>query len=258
MVSCRVSSLYLFVPPTDELYGELGSDRLNGGNGDDIIIGDIGYALRRYAGVVPIAKTTNSSGGGKVWHKDIVLEEHGNITSITNISKKVNTSMINAEKIASASLLFVGTGYENGTKANASGVWSTDLFTYNLEKAYDDILSGGSGNDILIGQRGHDKLFTGITCVKDFFGSDSLSSLILSEKYLLSKAWAPVWPLVMQEQTPSLRLWTFPGFFKYTDPLWFHPAATMPLILLHTDLCLLVVLTFIRTHYVKLMYKDCQ
>lgn len=124
--------------------------------------------MRRYAGVVPIAKTTNSSGGGKVWHKDIVLEEHGNITSVTNIFKRVNTSMINAEKIAYASLLFAGAGYVNGTKANSSGVWSTDLFTYNLEKSYDDILHGGSGNDILIGQRGHDKLFTGITHVKDF------------------------------------------------------------------------------------------
>lgn len=175
--SCRYLEVSFFValayfsltilPPSDELYGELGNDTLEGGDGDDILIGDIGYSLRRYAGVVPLTKA-RSSGGGKVWHKDIVLEEHGNITSITKISRKVNTSIINAERIATASLLFVGAGYENGKKAITSGEWWTDLFTYNLERSYDDILRGGSGNDILIGQRGNDNLFTG-TCNQDIF-----------------------------------------------------------------------------------------
>ena len=145
-----------FGQPTDELYGELGNDRLDGGDGDDILIGDIGHSLRRYSGAVPLTKS-----GDKVWHKDIILEEHGNITSSTRISKKVNTSTINAEAVAAASLLFVSSGYKNGTKANSSGVWPTDLFTYKLEKAYDDVLIGGSGNDVLIGQRGNDKLYTG-------------------------------------------------------------------------------------------------
>jgi Ca2+-binding RTX toxin-like protein len=145
-----------FGPRTDELYGELGNDRLDGGDGDDILIGDIGHSLRRYSGTVPLTKSS-----GDVWHKDIVLEEQGNITSITRISQTVNTSIIDAESIAAASLLFVATGCANGTKANSSGVWPTDLFTYTLEQAYDDFLIGGSGNDILIGQRGNDKLYTG-------------------------------------------------------------------------------------------------
>jgi Ca2+-binding RTX toxin-like protein len=149
-----------FVPSTDELYGEIGNDILDGGDGDDILIGDVGHSLRRYSGTVPLTKS-----GGNVWHKDIVLEEHGNITSIERISHKINTSAINAESIAAASLLFVTTGCENGTKANSSGAWPTDLFTFKLDQAYDDILIGGSGKDVLIGQRGNDKLYTGAdTC----------------------------------------------------------------------------------------------
>lgn len=116
---------------------------------------------------MPIAKAS-SSGSSKVWHKDIVLEEHGNITSITRISKRVNTSMINAEGISAASLLFVAAGYVNGMKANSSGVWPIDMITYELEQSYDDILSGGPGNDVLIGQRGNDTLFTG-TCNPEIY-----------------------------------------------------------------------------------------
>lgn len=153
----RLSSRIFFMrSKKDELYGELGNDRLYGGDGDDILLGDIGHSLRRYSGTVPLTKS-----GGAIWHKDIILEEHGNITSIARISQKINTSIINAESIASASLLFVSMGYENGTKANSSGVWPIDLFTFKLDQSYDDILSGGMGDDLMIGQRGNDKLFTG-------------------------------------------------------------------------------------------------
>ena len=146
------------------MYGELGEDNLFGGEGDDILIGDVGYALRRYSNVTPISMTRGSSDNQTVWHKDIVLEEHGNITMTTRISQKVNVSSqgLNAEAIAAASLLFVATAYDiQGKKANSSTEWPTDLFTYHLEKAFDDYLSGGAGNDILIGQRGNDKLSTG-------------------------------------------------------------------------------------------------
>ncbi len=143
------------------MYGELGKDHLFGGTGDDILIGDIGYALRRYSeNNVPIYRTNSS--GHYVWHKDIVLEEHGNITSIARISQKINTSVINAESIANASLLFIAAAYDNDGKANSSGVWPTDLFTYSLEEAFDDYLDGGNGNDVLIGQRGNDNIATGV------------------------------------------------------------------------------------------------
>lgn len=150
----------------DELYGELGNDHLYGGDGDDILIGDVGHALRRYSeNNVPIYKTHYSTGGHYVWHKDIVLEEVGNITGVTRISQKLDdTSVINAESIAAASLLFIAAAYDDREmKVSTSGNWLTDMFTYSLEEAFDDFLFGDAGNDILIGQRGNDYLSTGKT-----------------------------------------------------------------------------------------------
>ena len=108
--SCLLTWFFQFLhQQKDELYGELGNDHLYGGDGDDILIGDMGYALRRYSeNNVPIYKTKST--GHYVWHKDIVLEEHGNITGITRISQKLDTSVINAESIAAASLLFIAIG----------------------------------------------------------------------------------------------------------------------------------------------------
>ena len=161
-MSCTVlaHSVVSHLSPTDELYGELGKDHLYGSIGTDILVGDIGYALRRYSETNEPIYTTNSS-GHNVWHKDIVLEELGNITSIDRISTKINTSVINAELIAAASLLFVASAYDDGGKVSSLGVWPTDLFTYILEEAFDDYLDGGDGNDILIGQRGNDNIMTG-------------------------------------------------------------------------------------------------
>ena len=145
----------------DELYGGFGNDVLYGGSGDDILLGDVGYAIRRYSDdQVPLSK----NGKPNVWHKEIILEEIGNITSITRISQKINTSNIDAQLVAASSLLFVANAYtEDGSKHldPTSGEWISDVFTYNLEKAYDDELHGGDGDDVLIGQRGNDRLFTG-------------------------------------------------------------------------------------------------
>lgn len=84
-------------PGEDEIYGELGSDTLHGDEGksslfifarlyaylcfvllipfdlqigNDIVLGDIGYALRRYSGEVPILTSSFK------WNKDIILEEY--------------------------------------------------------------------------------------------------------------------------------------------------------------------------------------
>ena len=113
---------------------------------------------------VPIYKTHYSTGGHYVWHKDIVLEEVGNITGVTRISQKLDTSVINAESIAAASLLLIAAAYDDREmKVSTSGNWLTDMFTYSLEEAFDDFLFGDAGNDILIGQRGNDYLSTGKT-----------------------------------------------------------------------------------------------
>ena len=131
----------------DELYGETGDDTLHGGDGDDILIGDIGYAVRRYSSGMPLSKNSKPA---IVWHKDIVLEELGNITSIHSISRKVDAQALAAKGIAASSLLFVASAYgEDGTRYMdpITGEWITDLFTYNLEPAYDDVLFGNDGDD---------------------------------------------------------------------------------------------------------------
>ena len=71
---------------------------------------------------------------------------------------------MNDDAVGSLSFLFVANAYkEDGSKYldSITGEWITDLFTYNLEKAYDDQLFGEEGDDVLIGQRGDDLLDTG-------------------------------------------------------------------------------------------------
>lgn len=124
--------------------------------------GDIGYAIRRYSVDEPISITNENDGDGSpVWKKDIILEDVGNITGITRISEKINVENMTAEYIAAASLVFVAAAYKDGVKFEEAGNWRTDMFTFNLEQAYDDHLEGGDGNDVIIGQRGDDYLSTG-------------------------------------------------------------------------------------------------
>ena len=144
----------------DEIYGELGEDTLYGGEGSDIVIGDVGYAIRRYSVDEPITIVDDSEAFGNhaVWKKDIILEDLGNITNVVGISEKVDprTQNMTAESVAAASLVFVASAYnkQDGSKYEQSGRLITEMFTFNLERAYDDHLEGGSGDDVLIGQRG--------------------------------------------------------------------------------------------------------
>ena len=83
-----------------------------------------------------------------MWKKDIVLEEVGNITNVASISSQLDVQGMNAEMVAAASIVFVASAYDNGTKStNESGYWATDMFTYNLERAYNDHLYGDEGDD---------------------------------------------------------------------------------------------------------------
>jgi len=146
----------------DELYGELGSDELYGGPGNDILIGDIGHCVRRFSadGTPILQSDVSGTDSESVWHKDIVLEELGNITKVVRISEKVDTRVdtreLSAEDITSASLMFVA-----NANIAAKGGWLTDLFLFDLVPGYDDILEGGNGSNVLIGQRGNDTLTGG-------------------------------------------------------------------------------------------------
>jgi Ca2+-binding RTX toxin-like protein len=128
----------------DEIYGELGNDELHGGNGSDIILGDIGYVVRRYVNSTPILKRSGA------WKKDIVLEEIGLITKIQRLSEKFIVGSIDAEAIAAASLLFIATAYNSFGEKHVdpvNGEWYTDMFTFDLEPAHDDNLFGDNGDD---------------------------------------------------------------------------------------------------------------
>lgn len=148
-----------------ELYGELGPDHLYGGSGNDIVIGDIGYAVRRYVEGTPLTnKKTDGADGSNVWHKDIVLEEIGNITAVHDISTQVNNRQLKTEAIMSSSLLFVANAFNSSGEKYIESVtdsWHTDLFTFNLLPNYDDVLHGNHGDDLLFGQRGNDHLVGG-------------------------------------------------------------------------------------------------
>ena len=110
---------------------------LFGGVGNDIILGDIGYSIRRYdENGAPIlnSKTTNTA-SNYVWHKDIVLEELGSITAAGRISTKVNTQRLTAERVAESSLLFVAAAYQDdGIKFTSpiAGGWIHDLLMFSL------------------------------------------------------------------------------------------------------------------------------
>lgn len=149
----------------DEVYGELGNDILDGGTGNDIVMGDIGYAVRRYhdGTLTPILNNrTNNADGQFVWHKDIILEEIGNITCVHSISSAVDTEEVRSENVMSSSLLFVTSAFDStGEKVTdqSNDSWQTDLLCFELVESNDDVISGGDGDDILIGQRGDDALF---------------------------------------------------------------------------------------------------
>jgi Ca2+-binding RTX toxin-like protein len=150
----------------DEIYGELGSDILDGNSGNDILLGDVGYIVRRIdsQGVPILITKTDNADSTKVWKKDIVLEEVGNIEARHRISRKVNTAELLAEDVTSSSLLFVANAFDkDGDKYFDGDEWLTDLLLFKLNSVPDDdIIDGGEGDDVCIGQRGDDTLQGGL------------------------------------------------------------------------------------------------
>ncbi|CAB9505193.1 Kringle domain [Seminavis robusta] len=146
----------------DELIGGLHADILRGDAGNDILIGDVGHVIRRFdeSGAPRLNSDSSGTSSEFVWHKDIVLEEIGNIVSSHLISKKVDTDILQAEDTVAASMLLVANAYSDGNKVNdaSRGGWPTELILFNLEPGYDDVLEGGAGDDVVIGQRGDDTI----------------------------------------------------------------------------------------------------
>ena len=149
---------------------------MEGGNGEDILIGDIGHCVRRYEDAN--TPTLQSNKASKIWHKDIVLEELGVITAVHRISTKIDPLKLVAEDVMSASILFVANAVRsNGEKVlDGSGNWITDLIMFDVEQSYDDTLDGGDGDDWVFGQRGNDKIIGGLG--NDLLVGDSGTNLI--------------------------------------------------------------------------------
>ena len=158
----------------------MGSDQLNAGDGMDILLGDIGYAIRRYDtdGNPLLQSEISETSSTSVWHKDIILEELGEITQVQRISNKVNASSMSAQDVAFESFLFVANAYDSeGSKVEESpssaclenckdnacleqcfSNWITDMFVFDMIPPDNDYLFGdGGGSKTLIGQRGDGK-----------------------------------------------------------------------------------------------------
>ena len=165
----------------DELYGELGSDELHGGEGNDIACGDICYAIRRYDtdGNPVVQSEITDTTSTNVWHKDVILEELGEITQIQRISDRTDPDSMSVEDVVYQSLLFVANAYDaDGAKVKEDpkelceiecadsncqhecfSNWITDMFVFDLETPYNDFIYGDGGADVLIGQRGDGEYF---------------------------------------------------------------------------------------------------
>ncbi|CAB9505197.1 Kringle domain [Seminavis robusta] len=149
----------------DELVGGLGSDYLDGGHGNDIVLGDVGFVVRRFdeTGTPRLNSDTSGTTSSYVWHKDIVLEEVGKITSAHQISTTLNSSALLAEDVAASSMMIVANEYSDGKQTSdpKRGGWPTELILFDLEPSHNDVLHGSHGDDILIGQRGDDTFVGG-------------------------------------------------------------------------------------------------
>ena len=154
-----------FVRYVEEIYGGEGSDTLSCGDGNDIILGENGYLIRRYSsedGRPLLTTKIENTASLSVWRKDIVLEEVGNITGVHTISSRLNTVKLLAEDFVSSSFAFIANAFRpSGEKYTADNTpcseWPSDLFLFSAMLPSNDTLNGDGGDDVLIGQRGDGK-----------------------------------------------------------------------------------------------------
>ena len=145
----------------DELLGELGDDQIQGDGGNDILLADVGYITRDFQ--TDGTPRVNENGS---WHRDILLEEVASIAGIVDAdTTPLRTSDPElSQKLLSADVIVVtGAGDASGGKRTNSdnGAWDVDLLLVNLVAPNHDVLDGGDGEDVVIGQRGNDNLAGG-------------------------------------------------------------------------------------------------
>ncbi|NGP18575.1 calcium-binding protein [Devosia aurantiaca] len=142
----------------DDIVGGLGSDILSGDAGKDIILGDEGQILRAFKADGSAVLDTDGA-----WHRDVVLEEVVRVVGLTSISSnKAGNPNLAADLLGADMLLLAGAVTDSGMRITAgSGAWDTKAIGVDLEPAFDDIINGGDGDDVLFGQRGNDTISGG-------------------------------------------------------------------------------------------------
>ena len=151
----------------DEIIGGLGSDTLYGDAGQDFILSDAGQILRDLND--DGTPQLNSDG---TWHRDLLTESIGRVTNIipmgpaglSGLPTDLAEQLLNADRI-----VFGGVTLPSGFKNvdPFARQWETTAILIDLnstadESAGDDIVDGGDGNDVILGQHGDDTLGGGI------------------------------------------------------------------------------------------------
>ncbi|SMP65938.1 Ca2+-binding protein, RTX toxin-related [Neorhodopirellula lusitana] len=144
----------------DELIGGLGSDTIFGDAGNDFMLADAGNILRDFN--EDGAPQLNQDG---TWHRDLITERIAHVIDIIptgpsgliDIPADLADRLLDADQILLASMhLPSGFGIPD-----SGGFTQTVAILLDLVDADDDILDGGTGNDIALGQRGNDTLSGG-------------------------------------------------------------------------------------------------
>ncbi len=132
----------------DNVFGEHGDDVAGGGAGHDIVLGDNGEIIHAFNKDGTPRQNENES-----WHRDVFIEETGTIVGY--VMADVDDLFAGDPEIAKAILRADLVIAANVDPANVDSR-DTLLILVDLETAGDDLVTGGSGDDALFGQRGND------------------------------------------------------------------------------------------------------
>ena len=160
----------------DELIGHLGNDLIQGGDDHDMILSDVGTVIRDFLDDGSPHIKPNGS-----WHRDVVLEEVGNIAGIIDMDQtplRVDDPAL-AQKLVTTDVLVLAAGLtalgDNLNNAD-NGAWDTNILLVDLLAGNNDVVDGGAGDDHIFGQRGDDNLSGGAD--NDYIFGDNLTNSI--------------------------------------------------------------------------------
>jgi len=134
----------------DNLIGERGDDIIEGGQGNDIVLGGSGAVIPAFN-----ADGTPRQNSDESWHRDVFLEELAVVSDYREVALDAVSSG-QAAAILGADVVLAAT-------IDPALIQSRDtlLVLLTLVDGGQDQLSGGSGDDVVFGQRGNDVLVSG-------------------------------------------------------------------------------------------------